>query len=426
MFRRGLNKLSKFKTIFRVGFFLAVRELKRANIWTTALIVAVMVLTFLNLIVVSGILVGLIQGSEQAYTQRYLGDVVLDTLSSKTYIQNSQDIISFIKSLPEVAVVSPRYTAGVQIEANYKTRTRLTDKVDATAGAMMGIDPVTEDSLSHLSKYVINGHYLQPDDYDQILVGANLLYNYTPIDSSALVVLKNVDVGSTVRLIINGITREVKIKGVVKTKVSELDQGIFMNDSEFRILANRYDLNVGQIAIKLKPGSNPQAVKDAIIRSGADQYAKVELAIEAEPKFVQDIKATFAMLGNLIGSVGLAVASITIFIVIFVNAITRRRYIGILKGIGIDAFAIEISYILQSLFYAIIGMVIGSLIIFLILQPYIAAHPINFPFSDGILVATASDTAIRALILFIATMIAGYIPARIVVKQNTLNAILGR
>ena len=47
-------------------------------------------------------------------------------------------------------------------------------------------------------------------------------------------------------------------------------------------------------------------------------------------------------------------------------------------------------------------------------------------FSDGILVATAGGTGIRVAVLLIATLIAGYIPARIVVKQNTLDAILGR
>ena len=426
MFRHKLKKISDWGIIIRVGLFLSVRELKRANVWTTMLIVAVMVLTFLNLIVVSGILVGLIQGSEDAYKQRYLGDVFLSTLNNKTYIESSQDILGFIRSLPEVETVSPRYVQGAALEANYKTRTRTTDKIESAAGTATGIDPVAEEALTHLSKYIVKGQYLAPDDYDQVLVGASMLYNYTPIDSTALTVLKDVDVGSTVRLLINGITREVKIKGVLKTKVSELDQAIIMVDSELRTLINRYDLNVAQIAIKLKPGADPQVIKDAIIRSGADKYAKVQLAMEAEPKFVQDIKNTFAILGNLISSVGLAVACITIFIVIFVNAITRRRYIGILKGIGIDAHAIEISYIIQSLFYAIIGMIIGTALVFLVLQPYFYAHPIDFPFSDGILVATASGTIIRAFILFVATMIAGYIPAHLVVKQNTLNAILGR
>jgi ABC-type anion transport system duplicated permease subunit len=42
------------------------------------------------------------------------------------------------------------------------------------------------------------------------------------------------------------------------------------------------------------------------------------------------------------------------------------------------------------------------------------------------LVATVSGTSIRVAILLMATIVAGYIPARIVIKQNTLSAILGR
>ena len=97
-----------------------------------------------------------------------------------------------------------------------------------------------------------------------------------------------------------------------------------------------------------------------------------------------------------------------------------------MKGIGINSVAIEVSYILQALFYALTGMIIGTVIVFGLLKPYLAAHPINFPFSDGILVATIAGTLLRAGVLFIATMIAGYIPAKIVVRQNTLDAILGR
>ena len=59
-------------------------------------------------------------------------------------------------------------------------------------------------------------------------------------------------------------------------------------------------------------------------------------------------------------------------------------------------------------------------------MPFITAHPIKFPFSDGTLVAEIPNTMVRAAILMVATLIAGYIPARIVVKQNTLDAILGR
>ncbi len=87
---------------------------------------------------------------------------------------------------------------------------------------------------------------------------------------------------------------------------------------------------------------------------------------------------------------------------------------------------IECAYIIQSVFYAALGILFGLVILYGFLVPYVTAHPIKFPFSDGILVAEFSSTMIRAGLLMIATLIAGYIPARMVVKQNTLDAILGR
>jgi ABC-type lipoprotein release transport system permease subunit len=120
------------------------------------------------------------------------------------------------------------------------------------------------------------------------------------------------------------------------------------------------------------------------------------------------------------------VASITIFIVIFINAITRRKFIGILKGIGISGEAIEISYIIQSCFYALSGSGIGLTLLYVILIPFINAHPIDFPFSDGILVAPCLETMVRVGLLIFTTIVAGYVPARMIVQRNTLDSILGR
>jgi putative ABC transport system permease protein len=135
---------------------------------------------------------------------------------------------------------------------------------------------------------------------------------------------------------------------------------------------------------------------------------------------------TFNILGNAFSSIGLIVSSITIFIVIFINAITRRKFIGILKGIGIHGGAIEASYVFQSIFYAIIGSSMGLLLVYGFLVPYFAQNPINFPFSDGILVAPLDGTMLRILLLVVSTVIAGYIPAWMIIRKNTLDSILGR
>jgi hypothetical protein len=68
---------NSFSQNVKVGWFLARRDIQRANIWTTLLITLVMTLTFLNLVVVSGILVGLIQGSEDAEKKYSIGDLVI-------------------------------------------------------------------------------------------------------------------------------------------------------------------------------------------------------------------------------------------------------------------------------------------------------------------------------------------------------------
>ena len=420
------SRLQSLSQSWKIGWFLAVREFKKANKWTTLLIVTVMVLTFLNLIVISGVLVGLIESSVDANKVHYTSDVIVSTLIKKSYIERSTWVIERAWAEPGVEAVAARYVEGGKIEANYKSRTRLTDKVDQTAGLIAGIDPSMEDRVTDISQYMVEGKFLEDGDTDSVVIGSNLLFKYTPIESPGFQTLKDVEVGTRVRLIVGGKTKEVTVKGIIKSKVGEVDQRIFMVDRELRRMIGRDDFNVDEIAIRLKPGVDPVTVKNSLEAQGIGEYAKVQTWEEAQPKFLNDIKVTFALLGNLIGSIGLAVACITIFIIIFVNAITRRRYIGILKGIGIKKSVIEISYVIQSVVYALLGTLIGSAIVFLLLKPYIAANPINFPFSNGTLVATPMGTFIRAVILLIATMIAGYIPARIVVKQNTLDAILGR
>jgi putative ABC transport system permease protein len=409
-----------------VGLFLAKRELKRANKWTTSLIVFVMLLTFLNLVVVSGILVGLIQGSLDQNKKFSSGDVIVSSFLNRNKIENSQDTIKIVENLPGLRAYSARYTGGGTLLANYRDVLLKDEQPNSVSAQVSGIDPIKEDAVTNISSLIVEGSYLEPTDTDSIIVGSFWFRKYNKNEFPGLTTLKDVDVGSRVLLKIGENSKEFTLKGILKSKVSEVDGGIFILDSEFRKLTGRTDFNVNQIAIALVPGSDPNVAKAALIASGVDKNGRVQTAAEAIPQFLDQIKTTFGLLGNAISAIGLVVAAITIFIVIFVNAITRRRYIGILKGIGIAPRAIIISYIIQSLLYAFIGAAVGIVIVFAFLKPFFDANPINFPFSDGILVATVDGTAVRTAILLFATIIAGYIPARIVIRQNTLSAILGR
>lgn len=409
----------------RIGFFLAVRQVRRASLWTTLLIIFVMVLTFLNLVVVSGILVGLLQGAVDQTRIQFTSDVIVSSLKDKKYIENSPNVIALIKTIPEVEAVTPRYREGGLVEANYQTR-RETDKPNTATAQLVGIDPRAEDSVTMLSSHIIEGSYLQPGDFDQIVLGHYLLKQYLPIESPNFSAMENVGIGSKIRIRVGNVVREVTVKGIVKTKVDDISLSAFMSDVQFRSLIGRSDGNVDEVAIKLKSGADPARVRDSLLLSGVGQYARVQTYEDAQPQFLKDMIKTFSMLGAAFSSLGLVVAAVTIFIVIFINAITRRKYIGILKGIGIHGRAIEYSYVFQSIFYALCGSAIGLIVVYGILVPFFARNPIDFPFSDGILVAPIDETLLRIALLVVSTVIAGYIPAWMIIRRNTLDSILGR
>lgn len=412
----------------RIGFYLAVRQIRRASRWTTGLIVFVMLLTFLNLVVVTGLLVGIVDGISNLYKQQQTGDVVISTPKDKNYIEHSQDIIAFLNTLPQISELEPRYVSGGQIEANYKTRSDPNQKANATGANFFGVVPSNEDAFSHISSYVGEGSYLSDSDYDEVLIGSQLIDRYSfGGDVPGLTPLKNVYPGTKVRITVGQTVREVTVKGIIVTTAnSPLATGVYMSAQELRELMGRDDFNVSQIAIRLKPGVDPAAFTNLLKGSGVSQSATVQTFDEAIPNGVAEVRNTFEQIGNAISSVGLIVAAVVIFIVIFINAVTRRKYIGILKGIGINGSAIELAYMFQSLFYAMIGAGLGLLFLYGFLVPYIGAHPIHLPISDAIIVAPVGGTMVRVTLLAVATIIAGYIPSRMIIRKNTLDSILGR
>jgi len=341
--------MNSFLQAIRIGFFLAYRSIKRASFWSTGLIVAVMILTFLNIVVVSGVLVGLIEGSIAAQKGRYLGDFFVETLTEKTYVENSQYLIGILEALPEVDKISPRYIGSATVESNYQFKVDPTDTAEEAGTVLVGVNPAQELAITDLDQYLVEGSFIKEDDFDQVVVGALLLKGYFDLDAEGFPVI-DAGLGDTILVRADNIEREVIIKGIVKTKVDQNDRRIFFPEKQLRQMIGRNDFNVGEIAVKLTEGTDPDEFKEKLQALGFERYAKIKTAEEAFPKFLEDIKDTFALLGNMISSIGLVVASITIFIVIFINALTRKKFIGILKGIGIDRRAIEFSYMFQSSF----------------------------------------------------------------------------
>lgn len=410
----------------RIGFLLGIRHIQRTSKWATLLIIFVVVCTFINLVTVSGILGGIIEGSLREIRSKGVGDIIISPLDDEDRVLETERIERELEKYSQIESYSARYKEAATIEANYSTRRDLSSARDITAVEITGIDPEHENDTLNLASLVVEGEYLGPNDLNSILIGKFYIDRYAEEYGDIYNSFENIYPGDKVRVIVGDQMKEFTVKGIIDSKIDFISLSIYIHEKEFRRLFNREDRNTEDIVIRLTPGTDALAVQEMLKKTEISSLGKVENFFESIPKFVHDVEDMFNLLGLFIGVIGITVASITVFIIIFINIITRKRQIGILKAIGISRKAIQYAYMTQSLFYAVVGSLIGLGIVVFGLVPYFQAHPIDFPYSDVSLKATALGLTIRVLALCSIMAAAGLIPAWLITRQNTLNTILGR
>lgn len=442
------------KNDITVGSFLTLRYIRGASRWTTVLIVFVMVLTFLNLTVIGGLLEGIVVGSFVGLRDRAIGDVFVSAKEGESAIGRTQYILRDLRSNARVMSFSPRYSARTEVitEDDVYMVTNANEQRKSVTATALGIDPDAERRTTNLPDSLLEGSYFSPSgSRREILIGSALLERYSPFGADVLsdvypgdfVFLRigsgggsgfgydtdddriNRNLSSGGRDTVSDVTlQKYRVRGVYRTKAGELDLAVIMHDDEVRANNPIPGNNANSIAIRLSDPDNAVLVRDDLL-SSFGRYAKIETVDDAIGPFLGDIRTVFKMLGSVVGSIGLAVASITIFIIIFVTAASRSRFIGILKAIGITPNAIRISYVLYAMSFAVVGSLIGFSLLYFLLVPFFAANPIPFPFSDGILYITPTGVLLQVILLFIATFIAGLIPAHRVVRRPAIEAIRG-
>lgn len=407
-----------------------------------------MALTFLSLVATNGILVGIVEGSSRSFKDEWTGDLFITNRNERSYIEHTNDIENMLTSFPQVVSHSKRIIAGTKIEANWWEKRRVED-TNAVSNQIAGIDPVNEEATTHISKVVVEGEWLKAGDTEGIVLGSGYLKKYSKV-ADLVSLLHDVKPGTIVRVtvsktvpnlelqpggnavpviipnVVGSVTKDFVVRGIIDSKVQFVSSRAYILDSELKKMMGKTDGDVSEIAITLQPDVDPYTVKTPLINNGFSDYAKINTATEGSPEFLINIKLFFGIIGTLLGSISIVVALITIFIIIYINALTRRKQIGIMKAVGVTEFAIESSYIYQALFYVITGSLIAIVFVFTFLKPFMSAHPINTPFATIVLVADPLSVLLKLVLVTIVSIFAGYLPARFIVNTNTLNAILGR
>jgi putative ABC transport system permease protein len=94
---------------------------------------------------------------------------------------------------------------------------------------------------------------------------------------------------------------------------------------------------------------------------------------------MKSVTTSFSSINALLTLVGIIITAVTIFIVIYIDINNKRQQIGILRAIGIKPYLIDGMYILQSVVYSILGVILGLIIFFVIVVPYFKMYPFSLP-----------------------------------------------
>jgi putative ABC transport system permease protein len=409
---------------FKLALFLAFKSIIKANRWTLLLIIAVMSLSFTNLLVMPSILAGVTNTLNRQQINTVLSDIVVSPPETKYYLEKVSSIIRKIDEIPGVAGAAPHLNNSAFIEYNWKEKESPSDKGVSGTWQVIGIEPSREKQVTVIGGHMIQGSYLDDSDTDKIVLGVEIAGG-PAAHTVDILTLRGARVGDKVRLTYpNGIRREYTVKGIFQVKeIMQADRLAFVTTSEMASVLGRdvYFDRASQILVKLENESQSGGVISAI----QSRVGDIEVRSWSDFGAISSIISSFDVVTSLIATIGLIVAGIVMFIVIYINVIHKKRQIGILRAIGINSSVIEGAYVIQSLFYASVGIIIGGLLFGYVIQPYFVFRPIDLPIGQLSLAVKAFPVNTSVLGILAAAVFAGLVPVISITRQSIIQAIWG-
>ena len=393
-----------------LSLFLAYKSVTKGNKGTMILTVFIMSLIFVNLVFTASIFLGLGNTVNNQVINTLYGNIALEPKTDEKYISDVYSLKQKINSVPGITGISAQYVTGAAF--SYKDK--------SGSWAVRSINPDDENMVTTIHNFMIDGEYLSKLDTDEIILGKEIPGGYGG-DLEHLS-LGGIKIGDSIDLLFNnGVKKSYRVKGVFDVNFQQSNNIAYISQKEMESVLGLED-KASLVLIKTRDIGN----EDSYIK----QFLELGIKEEIRPwtvyaAMVKNITASFDLIALLIAVIGLFVASVTIFIIIYVNTISKRRQIGILRAIGIKESVIIHSYIFQAAFYAISGTIFGLIIMFFVLKPWFIVHPLKFPVGFVSLLIVPEKVSINIISLIAAALAAGLIPSWMAVRETILEAIWG-
>ncbi len=275
--------------------------------------------------------------------------------------------------------------------SNYTSRLEsytLVSTGENTRGAMiMGIKPELEEEITHLSKWLDKGSYLEKED-PGVLIAANLAKNLDTGIGDTIVMLSQGYHGATA-------AGKYPVKGILKLPSPELNnQFIYMDIRNAQHLFSAYE-KVTSMVLMVDDYSDVAPAKQHL-RDKIDQgkYSVMNWD-EMQPGVVQLIKSDRAG-GVIMKAILYMVIAFGILGTIIMMVAERKREMGVMVAVGMKKGKLGTVLFSETIFIGILGVITG----FLISLPIIAwfvHHPVEL---TGEAAQTMMDWGIEPLLVF--------------------------
>lgn len=396
----------------RFSFFLASRYIIRGNKGITIFTIFVLALIFIQLVLFSSMLAGVTLKFNELMVDYQTGNVVIEPKEEERYIEDASALQKKIESLPQVVGTSARL----------KTTGNFHYKEKEMGATVYGIDPADEIFVTGLEDAVISGEFLSRPDRGEIILGREVSGGFGALMESRS--LGGIEVGDTVELTIRGVTREFRVKGIYTTRYFMADASAYLARADLEEMLGIGGRDLAQeIAVKTTDGTSEYDTRTSLLSLGISENIRTWHEFAG---ILRLIESTLGLVRNIMNAVGLLIAFVIIFVVIYVNLVNKKRQIGVQKAIGIEQNVIVASFVLQAMLYAGAGVILGYAFMRFGLVPYTVSHPVEVPLGAMSLRLDNAEAINRAVLLFLASVVGSVIPAYKLAQKDLLDLIWGK
>ncbi len=356
-----------------------------------------------NIIAVNGLMDGMIYDLVDNTVESSLGHLNVYPDNNERFIDGLGIKEQRLATLEGVEAYSPRLSAsGV-----------LSNKELSAPIVVLALDPDREEKVTKLLEKLDTGIAINSNDKNAILVTYNLAEDL------------KLKAGDETNLAFeNGHVKIYKIKGIIRTGISDFDSTTVIMPLDEANERLAIDNKASVILVRLRDKELADGFKPVLLQNLGVNNIKTW---EEETEYILSFAGAWESFSGIISSVGLIAAAVSIGIVIYINVIHKMRQLGIMKALGAkDSFVFTV-FLMEAALFGLIGVLLGDGLGYLAIK-YLEANP----FYDAMMQTWISARYDNYLLLnatvvsFAVSVLSGLYPAIKASRVDIIKAIWGK